>query len=170
MQRNGITTATKDAAPTPTPADDAGGTLPAELRFLAAQATDSQERERIVRAYYTFAHGTPDSSTVQFALLASALLRVNLAAAQDVADHAAKVTAAARNATGAANALASARPPASAEEISDAVREALRPLAEGLNVLNREITGGAQQRLMGASLLLAGLLMGILIGYALGRF
>ena len=61
MQRNGTTTATKDAVPTPTPADNAGGTLPAELRFLAAQATDPQERERIVRAYYTFAHGTPDS-------------------------------------------------------------------------------------------------------------
>ena len=170
MQRNGASTARKDAAPKPTPADDAGGTLPAELRFLAAQATDPQERERIVRAYYAFAHGTPESASVQFALLASALLRANLAAAQDVAEHAAKVTAAARIATGAANARAGARPAASAEESSDAVREALRPLAEGLNVLNREITGGAQQRLTGAALLLAGLLMGVLLGYALGRF
>ena len=66
---------------------DAGGALPAELRFLAAQATDPQERERIVRAYYTFAQGTPESATVQFALLGEwRCCAPTSAAAQDVAD------------------------------------------------------------------------------------
>lgn len=166
MQRNASTTATKDAAPTLTPADDASGTLPAELRFLAAQATDPQERERIVRAYYTFAHGTPDSSTVQFALLAVALLRANLAAAQDVADHAAKFTAAARNATSAANAVSSAGPPASPEEIADAVRQALRGMADGLNRLSDQVSNPTGGWWTGAVLVTAG----IVVGYALARF
>ena len=73
MQRNAFTAATKHAIPTSPAADDAGGALPAELRFLAAQATDAQERERIVRAYYAFAHGTPESATVQFAPLFAAV-------------------------------------------------------------------------------------------------
>ena len=163
MQRNGTTTATKDAVPTPTPADDAGGTLPAELRFLAAQATDPQERERIVRAYYTFAHGTPDSSTVQFALLAVALLRANLSAAQDVADHAAKFTTATTSATAA---VTGARPAATPEEITAAVRQALKGLAEGLNVLSDQVGSQAGGRWTAAGWLLAG----IVIGYALAHF
>ena len=163
MQRNGISTATKDAAPTPTPADAGGGALPAELRFLAAQATDPQERERIVRAYYTFAHGTPDSSTVQFALLAVALLRANLSAAQDVADHAAKFTTATTSVTAA---VTGARPAATPEEITAAVRQALRGLAEGLNVLSGEVASQAGGRWTAAGWLLAG----IVIGYALARF
>ena len=163
MQRNGTPTATKDAAPTPTPADDPGSTLPAELRFLAAQATDPQERERIVRAYYTFAHGTPDSATVQFALLATALLRANLSAAQDVADHAAKFTTATTSATAA---VSGARPAATPEEITAAVRQALKGLAEGLNVLSDHVASHAGGRWMAAGWLLAG----IVIGYALARF
>ncbi len=165
MQRNASTTATTDAAPTPTPADDASGTLPAELRFLAAQATDPQERERIVRAYYTFAHGTPDSSTVQFALLAVALLRANLSAAQDVADHAAKFTTATTTTTATA-AVAGARPAATPEEITAAVRQALTGLAEGLNVLSDQVASQAGGRWTTAGWLLAG----IVIGYALAHF
>lgn len=161
MQRNGTTTAKEDAAVPPT--DDAGGALPTELRFLAAQATDPQERERIVRAYYTFAHGTPDSATVQFALLAVALLRANLSAAQDVADHAERFTAASASATAA---VAGARPAATPEEITAAVRLALRGLAEGLNVLSGEVASQAGGRWTAAGWLLAG----IVIGYALARF
>ena len=163
MQRNGTSTAAKDAAPTPTPADDAGGTLPAELRFLAAQATDPRERERIVRAYYAFAHGTPDSSTVQFALLAVALLRANLAAAQDVADHAQRFTTATTSATAA---VSGARPAATPEEITAAVRQALQGLAEGLNVLSDQVASHAGGRWTAAGWLLAG----IVIGYALAHF
>ncbi len=163
MQRNGTITAKQDAAPMPTPADDVGGTLPAELRFLAAQATDPQERERIVRAYYTFAHGTPDSSTVQFALLAVALLRANLSAAQDVADHAARFTTATTSATAA---VTGARPAATPEEITAAVRQALKGLAEGLNVLSDQVGSQAGGRWTAAGWLLAG----IVIGYALAHF
>ena len=163
MQRNAPTTATRDAAPTPTPADNANGALPPELRFLAAQATDPQERERIVRAYYTFAHGTPESATVQFALLASALLRANLSAAQDVAEHAGKFTTATTSATAA---VSSARPAATPEEITAAVRQALRGMAEGLNALSDQVASQSGGGWTGAALLLTG----ILIGYALARF
>lgn len=162
MERNGTPTARKDAT-VPAPAEDAGGTLPAELRFLAAQAGDAQERERIVRAYYAFAHGTPESATVQFALLASALLRANLSAAEDVAEHAAKVTAVTTRATAA---VTGARPAATPEEITAAVRQALQGFAEGLNVLSGEVASQAGQRWTGAVLLLTG----IVIGYVLARF
>lgn len=162
MQRNASTTARKDAD-VPTPADADAGTLPAELRFLAAQATDPQERERIVRAYYAFAHGTPDSSTVQFALLAVALLRANLSAAQDVADHAAKFTTATASATAA---VTGARPAATPEEITATVRQALKGLAEGLNVLSDQVESHAGGRWTAAGWLLAG----IVIGYALAHF
>ncbi len=162
MQRNGTTPAKQDQ-PKPTPADDAGGALPAELRFLAAQATDPQERERIVRAYYAFAHGTPDSSTVQFALLAVALLRANLSAAQDVADHAERFTTATTSATAA---VTGARTAATPEEITAAVRLALKGLAEGLNVLSDQVGSQVGGRWTAAGWLLAG----IVIGYALAHF
>ena len=142
------------------------GKLPPELRFLAAQAADPEERERIVRAYYLFAHGTPESATVQFTLLASALLRANLSAAQDVADNSAKVTTAARSATVAANTLTQMPPPASTEEITDAVRQALGGLAGGLNQLSDQVSRQAVTWWMGTSLLITG----ILIGYLIARF
>ena len=157
---------TQGAPPVATGEGQSNGKLPPELRFLAAQATDPEERERIVRAYYLFAHGTPDSSAVQFALLASALLRANLSAAQDVSDNSAKVTTAARNATVAANTLTQMPPPASAEEVTDAVRQALGGLAGGLNQLSDQVSRQATSWWLGAIMLLTG----ILIGYVVARF
>ncbi len=158
---------TQGAPPAATTGESQGnGKLPPELRFLAAQATDPEERERIVRAYYLFAHGTPDSSAVQFTLLASALLRVNLSAAQDVADNSAKVTTAARNATVAANMLTQMQPPASAEEITDAVRQALGGLAGGLNQLSDQVSRQAGGWWTGAALVL----IGVCIGYLVAKF
>ncbi len=162
MERTAAVTARNQSEATPPAAGDKGK-LPPELRFLAAQATDPEERERIVRAYYTFAHGTPDSSTVQFALLAGALLRANLSAAQDVAEHAAKFTTATTGATATVN---NARPAASPEEITAAVRQALRGMAEGLNALSDQVASQGGGRWTVAALLLTG----ILIGYALARF
>ena len=49
--------------------------IPPGLRFLAGAADDPAEQQSIVRAYYTFARGTPDSASVQFALLATALAK-----------------------------------------------------------------------------------------------
>jgi hypothetical protein len=164
MDRTAAVTARMQSALSPVDGEGQGnGKLPPELRFLAAQATDPEERKRIVRAYYTFAHGTPESASVQFALLAGALLRANLAAAQDVAEHAAKVTTASASAT---TAVAGARPAASPEEITAAVRQALQGMAEGLNVLSDQVASQSGQRWTGAALLLTG----ILIGYALARF
>ncbi len=161
MERTAAVTA-RNQGEAPLAAGDKGK-LPPELRFLAAQATDPEERERIVRAYYTFAYGTPDSATVQFALLAGALLRANLSAAQDVAEHAAKFTTATTSATAA---VKGARPAASPEEITAAVRQALRDMAEGLNALSDQVANQSGARWTGAVLLLTG----ILIGYALARF
>lgn len=165
MERPAVALARTQGAPpaVATGESQGNGKLPPELRFLAAQATDLEERERIVRAYYTFAHGTPESATVQFALLASALLRANLAAAQDVADNAARFTVAT---TGATAAVAGARPAASPEEITAAVRQALRGMAEGLNALSGQVASQSGGRWTGVALLLTG----ILIGYALARF
>lgn len=52
--------------------------LPPEVRFLAEQAGDPVQAQRIVRAYYAFANGSPESASVQFALVASALLKANI--------------------------------------------------------------------------------------------
>ena len=165
MERHAAAPAKTQGAPSvvATGESQGNGKLPPELRFLAAQATDPEERERIVRAYYTFAHGTPESATVQFALLAGALLRANLSAAQDVAENAAKFTTATTSAT---VAVSSARPAATPEEITVAVRQALRGMAEGLNALSDQVANQSGGRLTGAALLLTG----ILIGYALARF
>lgn len=60
----------------PTPSVDPS--LPAELRFLASQGADPAEQQRIIRAYYSFANGSPESASVAFALVASALLKANI--------------------------------------------------------------------------------------------
>ena len=52
-----------------------GPEIPPEVRFLAGAADDPAEQQRIVRAYFALAHGTPESACVQFALLATALAK-----------------------------------------------------------------------------------------------
>lgn len=58
--------------------------LPPEVRFLAGASDDPAEQQRIVRAYYGLAHGTPESAAVQFSLLATALAKRQAQTAESI--------------------------------------------------------------------------------------
>lgn len=58
--------------------------LPPGVRFLAGASDDQAEQQSIVRAYYSLAHGTPESAAVQFSLLATALAKRQAQTAESI--------------------------------------------------------------------------------------
>ena len=100
--------------------------IPPELRFLIEQAGDAEEGHRILQAYYSFAGGTPESATVQFALLATALARANLAAVAKLTDLAQQPRSGAKGSGG-------------SDGVGLAVREALKGFAAPLDQLHADV-------------------------------